>query len=101
MFEISSLVLAGLIAVGDPAPRTIEVAVDRTVEVEVGILIGFYCDHPKLIDAQMVTRKDERGERNVFVVKGVAAGKTQCRVGSNPMLQSQLFDVLVTATPPR
>lgn len=101
MLGIGTLVLAGLIAVGDPAPRVIEVAVDRTVEVEVGILIGFYCDHPKLIDAQMITRKDARGERNVFVVKGVAAGKTQCRVGSNPMLASELFDVVVTAKPAR
>lgn len=84
-------------ALADDRLRKLEVEVDRTVEVDVGTLIGFACDHPKLIDAQMITRKDDRGERNVFIVKGVAAGKTQCRVGTDPMRQFQLFDVVVTA----
>lgn len=88
-------VFAILIAVGDPAVRTLEVAIDETVEVDVGIKIGFHCDRPALIDARMVTREDARGAHNVFVVKGVAAGKTLCRVGSNPMLASELFEVVV------
>lgn len=98
MLGIGRAVLGMLIAAGDPAVRTLEVAVDHTIEVEVGIKIGFHCDRPALIDARMVTRKDARGESNVFVVKGVTAGKTLCRVGTNPMLASELFEVIVTAT---
>src|SRR5688572_5823732 len=57
-------------ALADDAVKRIEVEVDNTVEVEVGRLIGFYCDRPKLIEAQMKTRKEkDRGDVNVFVVK--------------------------------
>ena len=82
-------------AFADDAVRRIEVEVDKTVEIEVGGLIGFHCDQPKLIDAQMKTKKDARGEINVFVVKGVTAGTTQCRIGGAALGASQLFDVVV------
>lgn len=85
--------LAGT-AFADDAIRRLEVTIDATLEVEVGNLVGFRCDQPKLVDAQMTTRKDARGEVNVFVVKGVLAGTTQCRVGSD-LGAFQLFDVVV------
>src|SRR5688572_8169879 len=83
-------VLAGS-ALADPT-RRIDVEIDSTVEVEVGHAQGFRCDDPKLIAASMATRDD----RNVFIVKGVTAGKTLCRVGTNPQSPSILFDVFVT-----
>ncbi len=79
----------------DDAVKRIEVEVDKTVEVEVGRLIGFHCDQPKLIDAQMKTRRDTRGDVNVFVVKGVTAGTTLCRIGGAALGASQLFEVVV------
>lgn len=80
--------------------RRIEVKVGATIEVEVGNLIGFRCDQPKLIDAKMTTRKDARGEVNVFVVKGVSVGTTQCRIGSD-LGAFQLFEVVVREQPKR
>lgn len=103
MFRIAlflSLLAPEVIATADPT-RTLAVEVDQTVEVEVGTLIGFRCDDPKLLDGEMVTKKTERGEVNVFVVKGVAAGRTLCRVGTDPMRPFQLFDVVVTDKPRR
>ena len=83
-------------ALADDAVKRIEVEVDNTVEVEVGRLIGFYCDRPKLIEAQMKTRKErDRGDVNVFVVKGVTAGTTLCRIGGAALGASQLFEVVV------
>ena len=83
-------------ALADDAVKRIEVEVDNTVEVEVGRLIGFYCDRPKLIEAQMKTRKErDRGDVNVFVVKGVTTGTTLCRIGGAALGASQLFEVVV------
>jgi hypothetical protein len=86
-------------ALADDATRRLTVDVDATVEVDVGYAVGFRCDDAKLISASMTTRDDH----NVFVVKGVAAGKTQCRVGTNPQRPSVLFDVVVNdkPTPPK
>jgi hypothetical protein len=103
MFRIAfllSLSAPAGIAIADPT-RMLAVEVDHTVEVEVGTLIGFRCDDPKLLDGKMQTKKTERGEINVFIVKGVAAGKTLCRVGTDPMRPFQLFDVVVTDKPGR
>jgi len=83
-------VLAGS-AIADDAPRLIEVEVDSTVETDVGLAIGFRCDDPKLLEGQMKTVDDH----NVFVVKGVIAGRTLCRVGVDPQRSSVLFQVVV------
>jgi hypothetical protein len=80
----------------DDAVRRLEVGIDSTVSVDVGYAIGFRCDDPKLISASMTTHDN----RNFFVVKGVAEGKTQCRVGTNPQAPSVLFDVVVTEKKP-
>lgn len=90
------LALAGSAVAEEAKARRLEVKVDDTVEIAVDNLIGFQCDHPKLIDAKLVTRKDASGERNVFVVKGLEAGTTQCRVGSDVLGASRLFDIVVT-----
>ncbi len=79
--------------------RRLEVRVDETSEVEVGNLVGFRCDQPKLIDASMTTRAARPAARpndevNVFVVKGVTAGTTLCRIGSD-LGAFQLFEVVV------
>jgi len=93
---LALVVLNSAVNTGHAGPlRRIEVKIDATTEVEVGHLIGFACDHPKLIEARMTTRKDARGEVNVFSVKGVTTGTTQCRVGNDAMGGSQLFEVVV------
>ncbi len=84
---------------GADATGRIDVEVDSTIETEVGTLIGFACDHPKLLDGKMLTKKIEGGEVNVLVVKGVLAGKTQCRVGTDPMRPFRLFDVVINDKP--
>ena len=100
--------LAGT-ALAEDAIRRLEVTVDVTLEVEVGNLVGFRCDQPKLLDAKLTTRaarpntarpNDARGEVNVFVVKGVSAGTTQCRIGGD-LGAFQLFDVVVHEQPKR
>lgn len=90
-----ALVLIALAGTASAETKRIEVKIDDTVEVEVGNLIGFACDQPKLIDAQMKTKRDARGEVNVFVVKGVTKGSTLCRVGNDAMGGSKLFEVVV------
>ena len=79
-------------ASADPAPNKLEVEVGKTVEREVGVLRGYFCDDPSLITATVVTR----GDTNVWVVTGAKVGTTQCRVGdvTRPAL---LFDVVVKA----
>jgi hypothetical protein len=91
---IALTALAGS-AVADDAPRRIDVTVDATVETAVGFAVGFVCDDPKLIDGSMKTVDDH----NVFVVKGLLVGKTLCRVGTDPLRPSVLFQVVVTAKP--
>jgi hypothetical protein len=87
--------LSGSALADEPKARRIEVKVDETVEVEVGVLIGFQCDQPKLIDGKLTTRLKKDGVVNVFSVKGVTAGTTMCRVGSHTLGAFQLFEVVV------
>ena len=92
-----ALVLSGLAgsAIADDAPRRIDVVVDATVETDVGIAVGYRCDDPKLVEASMKTV----GDHNVFVVKGAGAGKTLCRVGTDPQRPSMLFEIVVKDKP--
>ncbi len=93
-----ALVLVMLAANAFAEVKRLEVKVDATIEVEVGNLIGFACDQPKLIDAQMKTKKGpELGARefNVFVVKGLTKGTTQCRIGNDVTGGSKLFEIVV------
>jgi hypothetical protein len=36
-----------------------------------------------------------RNQRNVFIVEGVKAGTTYCRVGTDPNLPSYMFEVVI------
>lgn len=73
-----ALVLVMLSATAFADGKRLEVKVDATIEVEVGNLIGFACDHPKLIDAQMKTKKGSghgpeigaRGEQGALANQG-------------------------------
>lgn len=90
-----ALVLGMLATEASAEVKRLEVKVDATIETEVGNLIGFACDQPKLIDASMKTKKSNNTEVNVFVIKGVTAGTTQCRIGNVLTGGSKLFEVVV------
>jgi hypothetical protein len=75
----------------------LDVTVGAKVEREVGNATGWFCDEPSFIDAKVVTRE----ELNYWVVTGVRAGKTQCRVGTDTSRASFVFDVTVKPRPAR
>lgn len=74
------------------ALRRLEVAVDATLETEVGYRIGFMCDDPTIVRGEM---KSKTETSNVFVITGLKVGTTQCRVGTDPLRPSTLFEVRV------
>ncbi len=86
------LVVLCAIAHADTAPNRLEVEVGKTVEREVGVLRGYFCDDPSLITATLVTRDNV----NVWVVTGAKVGTTQCRVGDHTR-PALVFDVVVKA----
>jgi hypothetical protein len=90
-----ALVLAlPCVALADPAPNKLEVEVGKTVERDVGLLRGYFCDDPSLVTAELVTR----GDHNVWIVTGDKVGTTQCRIGTQTQTQyAQVFDVIVRA----
>jgi hypothetical protein len=91
--------LALLLAVDDVQPdRKLVVAIDETVEVDVGYAVGVRCDDLKIIDAEMKAKSDTA---NAFVVKGIAEGRTLCRVGTGAQGPTILFDVQVVPKKPR
>lgn len=77
------------VAAGDGIALTVEVG--RKTERNVGNATGWFCDDPTLVDAALVTR----GDVNYWVVAGLKAGTTQCRVGTDPSRASFVFDVTV------
>ena len=91
--------LAMWIAVDDgDKPKRLDVKVGKTVEVDVGYTRGVRCDDLATIEVAIQTRQGSTGDAttNVFVVKGLREGTTQCRVGTEPQRPSILFDVRVT-----
>jgi|HubBroStandDraft_6_1064221.scaffolds.fasta_scaffold53094_3 hypothetical protein len=88
---VGIVILVGA-ANADPAPNKLEVEVGKTVERDVGVLRGYFCDDPSLITADLVTHNDV----NVWVVTGVKVGSTQCRVGDHTR-PALVFDVVVKA----
>jgi hypothetical protein len=81
-----------------PTPR-LTVAVGKTLEVDVGWHAGWFCDNSKLITGNLVTRKVGDRETNVWIIKGVKAGQTECRVGRDPQRVNLVFDLVVTPAP--
>ncbi|MEO8841396.1 MAG: hypothetical protein ABI591_32170 [Kofleriaceae bacterium] len=86
----------GILVKGD-YPK-VKLAVGQTVEVAVGYYRGFWgCDDGTLVTADIVTKNDT----NYWVVTGAKAGSTQCRVGLEQLGGFTVFDVYVTAPPPK
>ena len=75
----------------------VAVTVGFSIEREVGNANGWFCDDPSLVEATLETR----GETNVWIVKGVKPGFTQCRVGTDVTRTSYVLDVTVRAAAPR
>ncbi len=95
---VSNIVFADGIAIADGIlvagdyPR-VDVAVGKTVEHNVGIRRGgWMCDDPSLLTGDIVTR----GDANFFVITGVKAGSTQCRVGLEREGGFVVFNVYIT-----
>jgi hypothetical protein len=74
-----------------PAPR-IEVRVGETAERDVGIAVGYQCDDPALVRVEMRTRSEQA---NAFIVTGVQVGVTWCRVGTDPLRPSFVYEIRV------
>lgn len=76
------------------------IAVGETRVIEVGFARMHFCDDVSIVQAEM---RDKTVETNVFVVKGLEPGTTDCRVGLDPAdgRPSYLFGVTVEkAAPP-
>ena len=80
---------------GDGSP--VSVSVGFFVERTVGNANGWFCDDPSLVEATLETR----GDTNVWIVKGVKPGFTQCRVGTDIARASYVMDVTVNVGSPR
>ena len=89
---IASVLLIAATARADEINR-VDVEVGGTIEQNVAYARGWMCDDPSLITADMVTRDDH----NVWIVKGVKVGHTQCRVGLDRLRVYYVFDVHVVA----
>jgi hypothetical protein len=94
------IALSGVAYADDPPPPPtprLDVAVGKTVEQNVGYTRGgWFCDDQTLITADLVTR----GDTNYWIVTGVKAGSTQCRVGHDAQRPYIVFDVVVSPPPP-
>jgi hypothetical protein len=77
-----AMVAARAMAGDDPLEGTtvVSVEVGKTIERDVGLARGWFCEDPAIVKADLVTR----GERNVFVATGLKVGVTRCRVGTDP-----------------
>lgn len=84
----------GVARAGDGLP--LEVELGKTVQVDVAVAIGWFCDDPSLISAELVTR----GDRNVWIVTGAKLGATQCRVGTDLHRVHYVFDLRVIKAKP-
>jgi hypothetical protein len=74
-----------------PLPR-IEVRIGETAERDVGMAIGWQCDDPALVRIEMRAKSEQA---NAFVVTGIAAGVTRCRVGTDPHRPSVVYEIRV------
>lgn len=75
---------------GDGLGR-VELRVGETIELDVGNALGWFCDAPSLVSAEIVAYEGF----NAWVVTGASEGATQCRVGTTVGRASYLFDVVV------
>jgi hypothetical protein len=74
----------------------IRIAVGETREIEVGFARMHLCDDPTIVEAEM---RDKTAETNVFVIKGLRPGTTDCRAGVDEDRPSFLFGITVESAP--
>jgi hypothetical protein len=91
---LASLVSARIAAADDfDAERIpIRIAVGETKEIEVGFARMHACDDTSIVEAEM---RDKTLETNVFVVKGLKPGTTDCRSGLEEDRPTFLFSITV------
>jgi hypothetical protein len=82
----------GAPAAPQPVPR-IEVRVGEAAERDVGIAVGYQCDDPALVRIEMRAKSEQA---NAFVVTGLQAGVTRCRVGTDPHRPSVVYEIRVS-----
>ncbi len=70
----------------------VRIAVGETKEIEVGFARMHVCDDATVVEAEM---RDKTQETNVFVIKGLKAGTTDCRAGLDPDRPTFLFSITV------
>lgn len=75
-----------------PPPPRIEVRVGETAERDAGIAVGYQCDDPALVRVEMRQKSEQA---NAFVVTGLRAGVTRCRVGTDPHRPSVVYEIRV------
>lgn len=83
---------------GDEVPEIV-VEVGQTVATEVGYAMGSFCDDTTVVRAEM---QNGTPENNRFVVTGLKAGSTLCRVGTVivDLRPTMLYRVTVVDAPP-
>lgn len=69
----------------------IELEIGETMMLDVGNALGWFCDEPSLVSAEIVFYDGY----NAWVVTGANVGVTQCRVGTTVGRASYLFEVAV------
>jgi hypothetical protein len=70
----------------------VKIAVGETKEIEVGFARMHVCDDTSIVEAEM---RDKNADTNVFVVKGLKPGTTDCRAGMDPDRPTFLFSITV------
>lgn len=70
----------------------VKLFVGETKEIEVGFARMHVCDDPSIVEAEM---RDKNADTNVFVIKGLKPGTTDCRAGMDPDRPSFLFSITV------
>ena len=86
---IASMCLATPASVDADGSGRVELNVGETIELDVGNALGWFCDDPGLVSAQIVFYEGH----NAWVVTGANPGTTQGRVGTTVGRASYLFEV--------
>jgi len=94
LLSLASVASADGILVPGDYPR-VDVVVGKTVEQNVGYhRYRWFCDDPSILTGDLITK----GDANYFVITGVKAGSTQCRVGTERE-GFTVMNVFVSAAP--
>jgi hypothetical protein len=98
---VRGLPLSVLLALAAPARGEadgvgrVELDVGESIELQVGNALGWFCDDPSLVTAEIVLGDGY----NTWVVTGASVGITHCRVGTMVGRASYVFEVEVLAGP--